>query len=94
MQYVILVSFHSISEFSPVQGKYRNWAESTNFVSKLPGDVKKRKVAAEEATCTLDCDLREKKLSEWIVPYSDKLFCRAAVEWLVATDQVRISFYH
>jgi hypothetical protein len=62
-------------------------------LSKLPGDVIKRKAAAEEVTCTLDCDLKEKKLSEQIVPYSDKLFLRAAVEWLVATDQVRICPY-
>jgi hypothetical protein len=42
----------------------------------------------EEVTCTLDCDLREKEISEWVVPYSHKIFCHAAVEWLVATDQV------
>ena len=57
-------------------------------MSKLPGDVKKRKEAAEEVTRTLDRDLREKKTSEWVAPYSDKLFHRAAIEWLVATDQV------
>jgi hypothetical protein len=57
-------------------------------LSKLPGDVKKRKEAAEEVTRTLDRDLVEKKMSERVVPYSDKLFRRAAVEWLVATDQV------
>ena len=42
----------------------------------------------EEVTRTLDRDLREKKISEWVVPYSHKIFRRAAVEWLVATDQV------
>lgn len=57
-------------------------------MSKLPGDVKKRKEAAEEVTRTLDCDLREMKTSERVVPYSDKLFRQAAIEWLVATDQV------
>jgi hypothetical protein len=57
-------------------------------LSKLPGDNKKRKEAAEEVTRTLDRDLREKKVSERVVPYSDKLFRRAAIEWLVATDQV------
>ena len=46
----------------------------------------------EEATHTLDCDLREKKLSEQVVPYSDKCFCEVAVEWLAATDQVRNLF--
>lgn len=57
-------------------------------MSKLPGDVKKRKDAAEEVTRTLDRDLREKKISDRVVSYSDKLFRRTAVEWLVATDQV------
>jgi len=61
-------------------------------VSKLPGDIKRRKAAAETATRTLECDLREKAF-ERIIPYSDKHFRRSAVEWLVATDQVRISFY-
>ena len=58
-------------------------------MSKLPGDVKKRKEAAQEVTRTLDRDLQEKKTPEWVAPYSDKLFRRAAIEWLVATDQVR-----
>src|SRR5882672_4768632 len=93
MRYVILASFHLFSLISLVQGKYRNWAKSASFVSKLPGDIKKRKAAAEEVTRTLDRDLREKKLSERVVLYSDKLFRQAAIEWLVSTDQVRNSFY-
>jgi hypothetical protein len=40
-------------------------------------------------TRTLDRDLREKKLAERAVPYTDKAFHQAAIEWLVATDQVR-----
>ena len=81
--------FSSISEFSSVQGKYRDWAKGANFVSKLPGDIKKQKAAVEEATHVLDHDLREKKLSEQVIPYSDKLFHWAVIEWLVATDQVK-----
>ena len=71
---------------------YRNWAKGANFSSKLPGDVKKRKAAAEEVTRTLDHDLREKKPYEQVIRYSDKLFRRVAVEWLAATDQVSTSF--
>jgi hypothetical protein len=56
-------------------------------LSKLPGDVKRRKEAAEVVIRTLDPDLREKK-NEQRIPYSNKNFRRAAVEWLVATDQV------
>src|ERR1700678_437774 len=70
------------------QGKYRNWAKGANFESKLPGNVKKRKEAAEHVTRTLDRDLTEKKISERLAPYTDKVFHRAAIEWLVATDQV------
>ena len=69
------------------KGKYRKWADQAKFESKLPGDVKKRKVAAETVTRTLDCDLRERKLADRVLPYSDKLFQQAAIEWLVATDQ-------
>lgn len=56
-------------------------------MSKLPGDVKKRKEAAEEVNRTLDPDLRERKV-ERTLPYSHKTFRRAAIEWIVATDQV------
>ncbi len=63
-------------------------------MSKLPGDIKKWKADAEEATCTLDHDLREKKPSEHTAPYSDKLFHQVVVEWLVATDQVSIDSYN
>ncbi|KAF8240518.1 hypothetical protein L208DRAFT_1189581, partial [Tricholoma matsutake] len=75
-------------------GKYRNWAKGANFVLKLPGDIKKQKAAVEEATRMLDCDLREKKLSERVIPYSDKLFHRAAIEWLVVTDQLIQALEH
>ncbi len=61
-------------------------------MSKLPGDIKRWKAAAETATHTLECNLREKPF-EQIIPYSEKHFRCSAVEWLVATDQVRISFY-
>jgi len=53
----------------------------------LPEDVRLQKSEAEEATRTLDGDLRERP-SKRVIPYSDKRFHRAAVEWLAATDQV------
>ena len=62
------------------------------FKSKLPGDVKKRKAAAELVTRTLDRDLKEKKTAERVVPYTDRAFHQAAIEWVIATDQVRITF--
>jgi hypothetical protein len=54
----------------------------------LPGDIKKRKAAVDAATRTLDRDLKERKLSECVVPYTDKAFRVAAIEWLISTDQV------
>jgi hypothetical protein len=70
------------------QGKYRAWAKSACIISQLPGDVKKRKIAAEQVTRTLDRDLVEKKKSDRVVPYTDKNFRQAEIEWLAATDQV------
>ena len=70
-----------------------------NFTSKLPGDIKKHKEAEEQATWTLDQDLVEKKSLACIIPYSEQLFHRTSIEWLVATDQVnslvsfRLHFY-
>ncbi|KIL55997.1 hypothetical protein M378DRAFT_90015, partial [Amanita muscaria Koide BX008] len=76
------------------QGKYRLWAKSANFESKLPGDVKKRKAAMEVVVRTLDQDLKEKKAKECAITYSDSLFRQAAIEWLIATDQPINVFEH
>jgi hypothetical protein len=54
----------------------------------LPGDVKARKKEAECMQQTITSHLTERKIAEQVVPYSDKLFKKAATEWLVATDQV------
>ena len=70
------------------QEAYCNWAKCANYESKLPGDVKKCKADAKQATWTLDRDLTEKKMSEQVTPYSNKLFWQVAIEWLISTDQV------
>jgi hypothetical protein len=54
----------------------------------LPGDVKARKAKAESVQHTIDSHLTERKLAERVLPYSDKIFTKAAIEWLIATDQV------
>ncbi|KAG6869981.1 hypothetical protein C0995_015873, partial [Termitomyces sp. Mi166 len=72
-------------------GKYRKWVQENKLGSKLPGDIKKRKADVERVMRTLDCDLKEKKLKERVAKYMHKEFCRAAIEWLVATDQCLIS---
>ena len=63
-----------------------NGQKSTNYKTKLPGGLKKIRDATNVVTRTLDHDLKAKKR---VTPYSDKAFHRAAIEWLVATDQVR-----
>jgi hypothetical protein len=56
----------------------------------LPRDSKRRKQEVEnskELQQRLDPHLRER---EPVIPYSDARFCEAAIDWLVATDQVCI----
>ena len=55
---------------------------------RLPGDIKKHKAAIELVTQTLDRNLQKKKIKERVVPYSDKNFRQAAIQWLVSSDQV------
>jgi hypothetical protein len=57
-------------------------------VSKLPGDVAAEKKKTAQAQQTIDAHMTERKLSERVVLYSDQLFRKAAIEWLIATDQV------
>ncbi|KAG2033657.1 hypothetical protein BDR03DRAFT_871638 [Suillus americanus] len=77
---------HAEANFA-VRGKYRQWAKKHSFESMLPGDIKSRKEKAEQAQQTINSHLTERKLAERVIPYSDKLFKRAAIKWLVATDQ-------
>jgi hypothetical protein len=56
-------------------------------MSKLPGDVVAEKKAAQ-AQQTIDAHMTKCKLSECVIPYSHQLFRRAAIEWLIKTDQV------
>ena len=60
---------------------------------KLPDAVKQAKEAADIdrdmlQQSNLDGHLRKIPQQERVIPYSDKLFREAAVEWLIATDQV------
>ncbi|KAF9226058.1 hypothetical protein BS17DRAFT_697772, partial [Gyrodon lividus] len=71
---------------------YHKWCKVNNFESKLPDDVKARKTAATAKNMrqgTLDDHVWEIGPGEHILPYTDKLFCEAAVEWLITTNQVR-----
>ena len=55
----------------------------------LPKDSKSRRQATMKDTQQrLDPHLEEKRPVERVIPYTDDLFCNAAIEWLVSTDQV------
>ncbi|KIK77156.1 hypothetical protein PAXRUDRAFT_167663, partial [Paxillus rubicundulus Ve08.2h10] len=65
--------------------------KDNNFESKLPDDVKVCKTPAATADMrqgTLDEHVWEIEPGEYVLPYMDKLFHVAAVEWLI-TNQVR-----
>ncbi|KAG1758115.1 hypothetical protein EDD22DRAFT_784350, partial [Suillus occidentalis] len=69
---------------------YHAWCTKNTFTSMLPKDVKDRKNAAAIANAeqgSLDNHLREIKSTERVLPYSDKLFREAAIEWLASTNQ-------
>jgi hypothetical protein len=58
----------------------------------LPSDVKAHKEAVKTANReeqgTLDPHLQEIPRAERTIPYSEKIFRDAAIEWLISTDQV------
>ena len=56
---------------------------------------KAAKAAREKVNQTsLDGHLKEIPKSERVTPYSDAAFREAAIEWLIATDQVIIFDHH
>jgi hypothetical protein len=54
----------------------------------LAGDIATRKKENDQAQHTIDAHLTECKLADRVLPYSDKTFKKAAIQWLVSTDQV------
>jgi hypothetical protein len=73
--------------------KYNEWAKISNFDSKLLKAVKMKKEKADNAAAKikqrlLDGHLKEIPLKEQVVGYTDSIFQEAAIEWLIATDQV------
>jgi hypothetical protein len=57
----------------------------------LPSDVTARKKATAQVQNTIDSHLTERTIADRVTAYSDKAFTKAAVEWLISTDQVRLS---
>lgn len=79
------------------QEAYHLWAKANGFTSMLPRDTEARRKQNEKrlAQSTLTSHLREKPPPPPpVVKYTDTLFRNAAVEWLIATDQVREPFFN
>ena len=74
------------------QGKYQTWVKKVRFNSMLPSNVKAWKEKAQHTQQTINSHLTECKLAKRVLPYSDKLFRKAAIEWLAATDQVSLHY--
>ncbi|KAG2060943.1 hypothetical protein BDR06DRAFT_871193, partial [Suillus hirtellus] len=75
---------HAEAKFT---GKYCTWAKANTFTSKLLGDITAKKKKAAHAQQMIDTHLTKRKLSERTIPYTHQNFRKAAIEWLVATDQ-------
>lgn len=86
-------NYSLLTLYSIFKGTYNNWCTQNNFESKLPKTVKAQTAAAnkDKKQSQLDPHLQERVPKTRVVPYSDELFRQAAIEWLVATDQVRVS---
>ncbi|KIJ07910.1 hypothetical protein PAXINDRAFT_89641 [Paxillus involutus ATCC 200175] len=72
------------------QHAYHKWCKDNNLELKLPDDVKAHKTASAAANMrqgTLDKHVQEIEPEAHILPYTDKLFCEAAVKWLITTNQ-------
>ncbi|KAF8834463.1 hypothetical protein BDN67DRAFT_873223, partial [Paxillus ammoniavirescens] len=69
---------------------YQKWCKTNNFKSMLPTDVKACNAATAVANAkqsSLDDHVRVIELGECVLPYTDKLFREAVIEWLISTNQ-------
>jgi hypothetical protein len=76
------------------QKTYRKWCQENNFQSMLPDDAKARRTEQLETTTTqtaVNDHFSTQKPEDKPKSYSDVLFEEAAIQWLIETDQVRIS---
>jgi hypothetical protein len=90
-------SFHLqifLAKDSLSQGAYLEWVKSTpGALNKLPehlANLKKTKLSQDQSMVTEHFSKAPPK--EYVIPYSDDLFQQAAIEWLIATDQVRCAY--
>lgn len=69
------------------------WCDANHFDSMLPEDTKRRKEAAMDVAIKTQQTLLGDHFSppdEEVIPYSNRAFEAAAIEWLVHTNQVTI----
>jgi hypothetical protein len=86
--YVIFFLISSLSN-DLSQGKYHLWVKTVKFESKLPSDRKRLRAESEKQSQTLNHHLQEVK-TPCAIPYSDKSFREAAIQWLITTDQASV----
>ncbi|KAF9566461.1 hypothetical protein CPC08DRAFT_628312, partial [Agrocybe pediades] len=71
--------------------EYNEWCKENNFTTKLPkAKLRMKEAAKDKENCMkqarLDPHLREQPKKERVVPYTDKLFRDAAIQWLISQD--------
>jgi hypothetical protein len=72
-----------------MQVDYLQWAGANNFISMLPKDAKQRRMQVSASSQSqLDSHVQPMVPKERSIPYSDKAFRHAAIQWLIGTDQV------
>ena len=63
-----------------MQAEYLQWAEGNGFTSMLPKDAKQRtQKQSSSKQGRLDGHLQPIPIKENVTPYSDELFCEAAI---------------
>ncbi|KAG1812027.1 hypothetical protein EV424DRAFT_1327234, partial [Suillus variegatus] len=70
---------------------YNKWAQDNNFELMLPKAVAKCHDTVLKASASqtgLNNHLHDlPPKAKHVLPYTDQLFCKAATEWLISTDQ-------
>ena len=91
----VSILFHlNASQFNfYMQGLYRRWCKSANFLSMIPEDAKARHAEAitKMEQTQVDDHFHRVGPEDKPMPYSDGAFKDAAIRWLIETDQVPIS---
>lgn len=67
------------------------WVRTSGFESMLPEATEARRLSRSSSAVQSSLDVHAKP-AERTVSYSDTIFKQAALEWLIATDQVIICF--